>query len=36
MILISVGIAVVWVILLATAAIVYTLIALLKGRISNS
>jgi glycosyltransferase involved in cell wall biosynthesis len=36
MILISVGIAVVGVILLATAAIVYTLIALLKGRINNS
>jgi glycosyltransferase involved in cell wall biosynthesis len=33
MILISIGIAVVGVILLATAAIVYTLIALLKGRI---
>jgi glycosyltransferase involved in cell wall biosynthesis len=36
MILISVGIAVVGVILLATAAIVYTLIALLKGKIKNS
>src|SRR5438093_8387056 len=36
MILISIGIAVVGVILLATAAIVYTLIALLKGRINNS
>ena len=36
MILISVGIAVVGVILLATAAIVYTLVALLKGRINNS
>jgi glycosyltransferase involved in cell wall biosynthesis len=36
MILISVGIAVVGVVLLATAAIVYTLIALLKGRINNS
>jgi len=36
MILISVGIAVVGVILLATAAIVYTLIALLKGRVNNS
>lgn len=35
MILISVGIAVVGVILLATAAIVYTLIALLKGRIER-
>jgi len=35
MILISVGIAVVGVVLLATAAIVYTLIALLKGRIKN-
>ena len=34
MILISVGIAVVGVVLLATAAIVYTLIALLKGRIN--
>ena len=33
MILISVGIAVVGVVLLATAAIVYTLIALLKGRV---
>jgi hypothetical protein len=36
MIFISVGIAVVGVIMLATAAIVYTLIALLKGRINNS
>lgn len=36
MILVSVGIAVVGVILLATAAIVYTLIALLKGKIKNS
>jgi hypothetical protein len=36
MIFIYVGIAVVGVILLATAAIVYTLIALLKGRINNS
>ncbi len=36
MILISIGIAVVGVILLATAAIVYTLIALLKGRIKYS
>jgi len=36
LILISVGIAVVGVVLLATAAIVYTLIALLKGKISNS
>jgi glycosyltransferase involved in cell wall biosynthesis len=36
MILISVGIAVVGVVLLATAAIVYTLIALLKGRINNT
>jgi glycosyltransferase involved in cell wall biosynthesis len=36
MILIAVGIAVVGVVLLATAAIVYTLIALLKGRIRNS
>ena len=36
MILISVGIAVVGVVLLATAAIVYTLIALLKGKIKNS
>jgi glycosyltransferase involved in cell wall biosynthesis len=36
LILISVGIAVVGVVLLATAAIVYTLIALLKGRIKNS
>jgi glycosyltransferase involved in cell wall biosynthesis len=36
MILISIGIAVVGVVLLATAAIVYTLIALLKGRINNS
>ena len=35
LILISVGIAVVGVVLLATAAIVYTLIALLKGRIDN-
>jgi glycosyltransferase involved in cell wall biosynthesis len=35
MILISIGIAVVGVILLATAAIVYTLIALLKGKIKN-
>jgi glycosyltransferase involved in cell wall biosynthesis len=35
MILISVGIAVVGVVLLATAAILYTLIALLKGRIKN-
>jgi glycosyltransferase involved in cell wall biosynthesis len=35
MILISVGIAVVGVVLLATAAIVYTLIALLKGKIKN-
>jgi len=36
LILISVGIAVVGVVLLATAAIVYTLIALLKGRIKPS
>ena len=36
MILVAVGIAVVGVILLATAAIVYTLIALLKGKIKNS
>jgi len=36
LILISVGIAVVGVVLLATAAILYTLIALLKGRIKNS
>jgi len=36
MILISVGIAVVGVVLLATAAIVYTLIALLKGKIKNA
>jgi glycosyltransferase involved in cell wall biosynthesis len=36
MILISVGIAVVGVVLLATAAIVYTLIALLKGKIKDS
>jgi glycosyltransferase involved in cell wall biosynthesis len=36
MILIAVGIAVVGVVLLATAAIVYTLIALLKGKIKNS
>jgi glycosyltransferase involved in cell wall biosynthesis len=35
MILISIGIAVVGVILLATAAIVYTLIALLRGKIKN-
>ena len=35
MILIAVGIAVVGVVLLATAAIVYTLIALLKGKIKN-
>jgi hypothetical protein len=35
MILISIGIAVVGVVLLATAAIVYTLIALLKGKIKN-
>lgn len=35
MILISIGIAVVGVILLATAAIVYTLIALLKGKTTN-
>ena len=35
LILISVGIAVVGVVLLATAAILYTLIALLKGRIKN-
>jgi glycosyltransferase involved in cell wall biosynthesis len=35
LILISVGIAVVGVVLLATAAILYTLIALLKGRINN-
>jgi glycosyltransferase involved in cell wall biosynthesis len=35
MILIAVGIAVVGVVLLATAAIVYTLIALLKGRIKS-
>jgi glycosyltransferase involved in cell wall biosynthesis len=35
MILLAVGIAVVGVILLATAAIVYTLIALLKGKIKN-
>jgi hypothetical protein len=33
MILISIGIAVVGVILLATAAIVYTLIALVRGRV---
>jgi glycosyltransferase involved in cell wall biosynthesis len=36
LILISVGIAIVGVVLLATAAILYTLIALLKGRIKNS
>lgn len=36
LILISVGIAVVGVVLLATAAILYTLIALLKGRIKSS
>ena len=36
MILISVGIAVVGVVLLATAAIIYTLTALLKGKIKNS
>jgi glycosyltransferase involved in cell wall biosynthesis len=36
MILIAVGIAVVGVVLLATAAIVYTLIALLKGKIKSS
>jgi glycosyltransferase involved in cell wall biosynthesis len=35
LILVSVGIAVVGVVLLATAAIVYTLIALLKGRVNN-
>jgi len=35
LILISVGIAVVGVVLLATAAILYTLIALLKGKINN-
>jgi len=35
MILLAVGIAVVGVVLLATAAIVYTLIALLKGKIKN-
>jgi len=35
LILVSVGIAVVGVVLLATAAILYTLIALLKGRINN-
>jgi len=35
LILISVGIAVVGIVLLATAAIVYTLIALLKGKINN-
>jgi len=35
MILISVGIAVVGVVLLATVAIVYTLIALLKGKIKH-
>ena len=35
LILVSVGIAVVGVVLLATAAILYTLIALLKGRIKN-
>lgn len=35
-ILISVGIAVVGVVLLATAAIVYTLIALLKGKVRNT
>jgi glycosyltransferase involved in cell wall biosynthesis len=35
MILVSVGIAVVGVVLLATAAIVYTLVALLKGRIKR-
>jgi hypothetical protein len=36
MILVSVGIAVVGVILLATAAILYTLIALLKGKIEKT
>ena len=36
MILIAVGIAVVGVVLLATAAILYTLIALLKGKINSS
>lgn len=36
MILLSVGIALVGVILLATAAIVYTIIALFKGRVNNS
>ena len=36
MILIAVGIAVVGVVLLATAAIVYTLIALLKGKVKSS
>jgi glycosyltransferase involved in cell wall biosynthesis len=36
LILVSVGIAVVGVVLLATAAILYTLIALLKGRINNT
>jgi len=36
MILVSVGIAVVGVVLLATAAIIYTLTALLKGRIAKS
>jgi glycosyltransferase involved in cell wall biosynthesis len=35
LILISIGIAVVGVVLLATAAILYTLIALLKGRVNN-
>jgi glycosyltransferase involved in cell wall biosynthesis len=35
LILVSVGIAVVGVVLLATAAILYTLIALLKGRVNN-
>jgi hypothetical protein len=35
MILIAIGIAVVGVVLLATAAIVYTLIALLKGNLKN-
>jgi glycosyltransferase involved in cell wall biosynthesis len=35
LILVSIGIAVVGVVLLATAAILYTLIALLKGRVNN-
>jgi hypothetical protein len=34
MILVSVGIAVVGVVLLATAAIVYTMVALLRGRVN--